>query len=180
MSLTVPEASVDAEAATVRPETLHSLPHGSSAQASANAGVDRPRPRPAGVPVNASLRAVVFVSRVDDELDRVMRYLAFLGTDSVRAVHLGDTDAALGAQFWARYGRALEFVPPRNGIGGRRRAVHHARAIVRAEQAAEPDGLLAVVVPASRDGRGLVRRASDRRVRAGMLNESGVLILNLP
>ena len=179
MSLTIPEASVDAETATARPETLHSLPHGSSAQASANAGVDRPRPRPAGVPVNASLRAVVFVSRVDDELDRVMRYLAFLGTESVRAVHLGDPDATLGAQFWARYGRALEFAPRHPRAGGRR-AVRRARAVVRAEQAAEPDGLLAVVVPGSRDGRGLVQRASERRVRAGMLNESGVLILNLP
>ena len=109
-----------------------------------------------------------------------MRYLAFLGTDSVRAVHLGDTDAALGAQFWARYGRALDFVPPRHRIAGGRRAVRRARAVGRAEQAAEPEGLLAVVVPGSRDGRGLVRRASERRVRAGMLNESGVLILNLP
>ena len=129
MSLTIPEASVDA---TDRPETGHSLPHVSPEQASANAGVDRPRPRPAGVPVTvrtpdgaaasfpAGLRALVFVSHVDDHLDRAMRYLTELGADSVRAVHLGRADTGLGASFWARYGRALEFVE--RGQGAVRRA----------------------------------------------------------
>ena len=175
MSLTVPEASGDGAHATDRPETRSSLPRGFPAQPSANAGVDRPRPRPAGVPVTAPLRAVVFVSRVDAELDRAMRCLARLGTDSLRAVHLGATDATLGAEFWARYGHALEFVP--RG----RASVREARAVVRAEHAADPDALVAVVVPASRNGsRGhLVQRAGERRMRAGMLHESGVLLLNL-
>jgi hypothetical protein len=130
--------------------------------------------------VNAPLRAVVFVYRVDEELDRVMRYLAYLGTDSVRAVHLGETDAVLGAEFWARYGHALEFAPPSRRSRGRG-AVRRARALVRAEHATEPDGLLAVVVAGSRDrSSGLVERANERRVRAGMLNESGVMLVNMP
>ena len=177
MSLTIPEASVDA---TARPETSHSLPLGSPEQASANAGVDRPRPRPAGVSASAGppagLRAVVFVSRVDDGLDRALRYLAHLGSNSVRAVHLGGANAGLGAEFWARYGRALEFVPRRRSV------VHRARAVVRAECAADPDGVLAVVVPgcADRGRRHLVRRAGQRRVQAGILRESGVIIVNAP
>ena len=185
MSLTIPEASVDA---TDRPETSHSLPHVSPEQASANAGVDRPRPRPAGVPVTvrtpggaaasfpAGLRALVFVSRVDEQLDRAMRYLTELGTDSVRAVHLGRADTGLGASFWARYGRALEFVPRRHGW------VRGARAVVRAECEADPEHVLAVVVPGSADRRSrpLVRRVADRRVQAGVQRESGVIVVDVP
>ena len=174
MSLTVPEASVDGAIAKARPETLHSLPHGSSEQASANAGVDRPRPRPAGVPVTGTLRAVVFVSRVDADLERAMQCLAQLGTASVRAVHLGVADATLGAEFWARYGHELEFVP--HG----RASVREARAVVRAEHAADPDALIAVVVAGTRNGgpSRLVQRSGERRMRAGMLSESRVLVLN--
>jgi hypothetical protein len=184
MSLTIPEASVDA---TDRPETGHSLPHVSPEQASANAGVDRPRPRPAGVPVSvrtpdgaaasfpAGLRALVFVSRVDDHLDRAMRYLTELGADSVRAVHLGRADTGLGALFWARYGRALEFVERGQG------AVRRARTLVRAECAATPEQVLAVLVPGSAAARRrrLAGRA-QRRVQAGLLGESGVIIVNAP
>ncbi len=176
MSLTIPEASVDA---TARPETSHSLPHGSPEQASANAGVDRPRPRPAGVPASAGLpaglRAVVFVFRVDDALDRAMRYLAQLGSETVRAVHLGATNAGLGAEFWARYGRALEFLPRGHA------RVRGARAVVRAECQADPERVLAVVVPGSADpaSRHLVRRVAERRVQAGVLRESGVIIVTV-
>ena len=174
MSLTVPEASVDGEPPKARPETRHSLPRGSSEQASANAGVDRPRPRPAGVPVSRPLRAVVFVSRVDSELDRAMQCLAQLGTESVRAVHIGGSDATLGAEFWARYGHALEFVP--RG----RKWIRDARAVVRAEHAAEPDALVAVVVPQAHNGSSkIVQRAGERRMRAGLLDEPGVIVLNL-
>ncbi|HZP27869.1 MAG TPA: hypothetical protein VFC99_02860 [Acidimicrobiia bacterium] len=121
------------------------------------------------------LRAVVFVSQVDAELDRAMHYLHRLGTESVRAVHLGDNDATLGAEFWARYGHALEFV------AGGRGSLREARAVVRAEHAADPDGLVAVVVPATRrNGRAhLVQRAGERRIRAGMLAEPGVILLNV-
>ena len=121
------------------------------------------------------LRAVVFVSRVDAELDRAMQCLAQLGSESVRAVHLGAANATLGAEFWARYGHGLEFVP--RG----RTWVRDARAVVRAEHAADPDALVAVVVPASRNGERahLVQRAGERRMRAGLLNEPGVIVLNL-
>jgi hypothetical protein len=125
--------------------------------------------------VTRPLRAVVFVSRVDAELDRAMQCLAQLGSESVRAVHLGGTDATLGAEFWARYGHPLEFVP--RG----RKWVRDARAVVRSEHDTDPDALVAVVVPASHNGdrTHVVARAGERRIRAGLLSEPGVIVLNL-
>jgi hypothetical protein len=125
--------------------------------------------------VSRPLRAVVFVSRVDAELDRAMQCLAQLGSESVRAVHLGGTDATLGAEFWARYGHALEFVP--RG----RKWVRDARSVVRSEHDADPDALVAVVVPAAHNGdrTHVVARVGERRMRAGLLHEPGVIVLNL-
>ena len=71
------------------------------------------------------LAAVVLVSRVDDGLDRAMRYVDHLDADRVRAVHVGPEDRNLGAAFWARYGCKLEFVTSQRGLvqdGARARA----------------------------------------------------------
>ena len=68
------------------------------------------------------LAAVVLVSRVDDGLDRAMRYVDHLDADRVRAVHVGPEDRNLGAAFWARYGCKLEFVTSQRGLVQARRA----------------------------------------------------------
>ncbi len=123
------------------------------------------------------LAAVVLVSRLDDGLDRAMRYVDHLGADRVRAVHIGPEDRSLGAAFWARYGEALEFVPVQRGL------VRTARAVVRSERAEYADHLCAVVVPETIEEARLshVLRHNDAlRLKAGLLMERGIVVVNLP
>jgi amino acid transporter len=125
----------------------------------------------------SGLDAVVLVSRVDDGLDRAMRYVDHLDADKVRAVHVGAEDRNLGAAFWARYGRPLEFVPLQRGL------VRTARGVVRTERAETPGHVVAVVVPETIEDariRAIVRHNAALRLKAGMLFEPGVVVVNLP
>ena len=79
------------------------------------AKLDEPDPTLAIATANR-LATVVLVSRVDDGLDRAMRYVAHLDADRVRAVHVGAEDRNLAAAFWARYDCQLEFVPSQRGL----------------------------------------------------------------
>jgi amino acid transporter len=138
--------------------------------------LDEPDPELAIASSN-HLGAIVLVSRVDDGLDRAMRYVDHLDCDRVRAVHVGTEDRNLGAVFWARYGRKLEFVEPHGGL------VKTARAMVQAERGEHPEHLCAVVVPETiEDARlGHVIRHNDAlRLKAGLLFEKGIVILNIP
>ena len=126
------------------------------------------------------LRAMVLVSRVDDGLDRAMRYVSLLDTEAdagVRAVHVGAPDASLGAEFWARYGRTLEFVSGGRGL------VRSARALVKTERAGRPDEVLAVVVPETIEESRfwhVIRHSAALRLKAGLLFEPGALVVNVP
>src|SRR3954447_19581848 len=123
------------------------------------------------------LAAVVLVSRVDDGLDRAMRYVDHLDAERVRAVHVGSEDRILGAAFWARYGCKLEFVPSQRGL------VKTARALVQSERAEFADHLCAVVVPETIEEARLahVLRHNDAlRLKAGLLFERGIVVVNLP
>src|SRR5262249_57209087 len=96
--------------------------------------LDEPDPALA-VASSSRLSAVVLVSRVDEGLDRAMRYVDHLEVDRIRAVHVGPDDRNLGAAFWARYGCKLEFVPTQGGL------VKTARALVQSERAEYADHL---------------------------------------
>jgi len=135
-------------------------------------------PDPALAVANAKrLAAVVLVSRVDDGLDRAMRYTDHLDADRVRAVHVGPEDRNLGAAFWARYGRKLEFVASQRGL------VKTARALVQSERAEYADHLCAVVVPETIEDarvRYVLRHNDALRLKAGLLFEPGIVVVNLP
>jgi amino acid transporter len=138
--------------------------------------LDEPDPELAIASSN-HLGVVVLVSRVDGGLDRAMRYVEHLEADRVRAVHVGADDRSLGAAFWARYGRTLDFVEPHGGL------VKTARAVVRSERAEHPEHLCAVVVPETIEDARLahVMRHNDAlRLKAGMLFERGVVVVNIP
>ena len=123
------------------------------------------------------LAALVLVSRVDEGLDRAMRYVDHLDSDRVRAIHIGPEDRNLGAAFWARYGQALEFVPQSHGL------VRTARAIVQQERSEHSDHLCAVVVPEMIEEQkfSYVFRHNDAlRLKAGLLFERGIVVVNLP
>ena len=135
-------------------------------------------PDPALAVANAKrLAAVVLVSRVDDGLDRAMRYTDHLDADRVRAVHVGPEDRNLGAAFWARYGCKLEFVTSQRGL------VKTARALVQSERAEFADHLCAVVVPETIEDarlRHVLRHNDALRLKAGLLFEPGIVVVNLP
>ena len=135
-------------------------------------------PDPALAVANAKrLAAVVLVSRVDDGLDRAMRYTDHLDADRVRAVHVGPEDRNLGAAFWARYGCKLEFVTSQRGL------VKTARALVQSERAEFADHLCAVVVPETIEDarlRFVLRHNDALRLKAGLLFEPGIVVVNLP
>lgn len=138
--------------------------------------LDEPDPALAGAQ-SGRLSALVLVSRVDDGLDRAMRYVDHLDSDWLRAVHVGPEDRNLAAAFWARYGRALEFVPQSRGL------VRTARAVVAQERADHSGHLCAVVVPEviERARLSYVFRHNDAlRLKAGLLFERGVVVVNLP
>ncbi len=142
--------------------------------------LDQPDPDLPILRDRTKLRALVLVSRVDDGLDRAMRYVGQLETeadDGVHAVHIGAPDASLGAEFWARYGKTLEFASGGRGL------VRSARALVKADRTARPDEVLAVVVPEVIDeGRFLhvMRHNAALRLKAGLLFEPGALVVNVP
>src|SRR3954453_20977937 len=123
------------------------------------------------------LAAVVLVSPVDDGLDRAMRYVDRVDAERVRAVHVGSEDRVLGAAFWARYGCKLEFVPSHHGL------VKTARALVQSERAEFADHLCAVVVPETIEEarlRHVLRHNDALRLKAGMLFEKGIVVVNIP
>ena len=138
--------------------------------------LDEPDPELAIASSN-HLGAVVLVSRVDDGLDRAMRYVDHLEPDRVHAVHVGPEDRSLGAAFWARYGRKLAFVDAQGGL------VKTARAVVRSERGEHPEHLCAVVVPETIEDARLahvIKHNDALRLKAGMLFEKGVVVLNIP
>jgi hypothetical protein len=138
--------------------------------------LDEPDPELAIASSN-HLGAVVLVSRVDDGLDRAMRYVDHLDADRVRAVHVGPEDRSLGAAFWARYGRKLDFVEPHGGL------VKTARSLVQSERGEHPDHLCAVVVPETIEDARLthvIKHNDALRLKAGMLFEKGVVVVNIP
>jgi amino acid transporter len=140
------------------------------------AKLDEPDPTLAIASANR-LAAVVLVSRVDDGLDRAMRYVAHLDADRVRAVHIGPEDRNLAAAFWARYDHQLEFVPSQHGL------VKTARALVQSERAEYTNHLCAVVVPETIEQarmRHVVRHNGALRLKAGMLFEKGIVVVNIP
>ena len=119
----------------------------------------------------------MLVSRVDDGLDRAMRYVDHLDADRVRAVHVGPEDRNLGAAFWARYGCKLEFVTSQRGL------VKTARALVQSERAELADHLCAVVVPETIEDarlRHVLRHNDALRLKAGLLFERGIVVVNIP
>jgi amino acid transporter len=121
--------------------------------------------------------AIVMVSRVDDGLDRAMHYVEQLDAVHVRAVHIGAEDRTLGAAFWARYGVALDAVKSDRGL------VRTARELVRAARAECPDRVVAVVVPETIEEARVahvVRHNRALRLKAGMLFEQGVVVVNVP
>src|SRR3954447_23531742 len=123
------------------------------------------------------LGAVVLVSRVDEGLDRAMRYVDHLGPDRVRAVHVGAEDRSVGAAFWARYGCTLDFVSSHGGL------VKTARALVQSERAEQPDHLCAVVVPETIEEprlRHVLKHNDALRLKAGLLFEKGIVVVNIP
>jgi len=130
-------------------------------------GLDRP----------GRLDAVVLVARLDDALDRAMRYVQGLGADRTRAVHIGPEDRAVAAAFWARHGRPLEFVPRQRGL------VRTARALGRTERAEYADHVVAVVIPEVHAGRSWWRRFSwddAWRLETGLLFDSDVIVVRAP
>ncbi len=119
---------------------------------------------------------VVFVSKLDVGLDRAMRYLEALPSDEVRCVHIGPESKALAGAFWARYERELEFAPGR-------KIVKTARGLAHAERKEHPDRVVAVVIPEMIEDtrwRHLLRYSTALRLKAGLLLESGVVVVNVP
>jgi amino acid transporter len=123
------------------------------------------------------LDVVVLVSRVDAALDRAMRYVDGLDSRVVRVVHVGAEDRGLAAGLWARYGHELEFVPQSRGL------VRTARELARTERREHPEDVLAVVVPEQiEEARAwyLLRHNRALRLKAGLLFERGVVVVNVP
>jgi amino acid transporter len=123
------------------------------------------------------LELVVFVSRLDESLDRAMRYVASVGADEVHAVHVGNPKTSLAAAFGARYGIPLSFEPKRGGFTGT------ARRYVRTLHSEHPDRFLAAVVPELIEGTGWVHMGVHNRalrLKAGLLFEPGMSVVSLP
>jgi hypothetical protein len=90
---------------------------------------------------------------------------------------VGPDDRSLGAAFWARYGCKLEFVAPDGGL------VKTARNLVRGERVERAEHLCAVVVPETiEDARftHVVRHNDALRLKAGLLFEKGIVVVNIP
>ena len=126
---------------------------------------------------SSRLDVIVLVSHVDEALDRAMRYVGDLDRRRMRAVHVGAEDRGLGAAFWARYGCPLEFAPRLGGL------VHTVRELARGERREHPDDVLAVVVPEQIEEprlRHVLKHNDALRLKAGLLFERGVVVVNVP
>jgi hypothetical protein len=121
---------------------------------------------------------VVLVSRVDEGLDRAMRYAERLDADQLVAIHSGNAQRTLGAQFWARYGRTLHFQAEGRGL------VRSAQMWARAHRTAHDDGIVGIVVPevvrGARWGLRRPRPGKALRVRASLLTDPGMTVVVPP
>jgi amino acid transporter len=123
------------------------------------------------------LEVVVFVSRLDEGLERAMHYAASLEADAIHAVHIGRPKTSLATAFWARYGVALGFEP------SRRRFVRTARRFVRNLRSEHPDRFMAAVVPEVVEETSwfhVLFHSRALRLKAGLLFEPGVAVINIP
>jgi amino acid transporter len=128
-------------------------------------------------PAHRRLDMVVLVSHVDEGLDRAMAYVAAIAPDRARCIHFGPPSRSLAAAFWARHGRELESQPAPRGV------VRAARRLVRATHEEHPDRYLAVVVPEIiEESRWwhVIRHNRALRLKAGLLFERGVVVVNIP
>jgi amino acid transporter len=138
--------------------------------------LDEPDPELA-IASSSHVGVIVLVSRVDEGLDRAMRYVDHLEADHVKAIHVGPEDRNLGAAFWARYGCKLDFVSAHGGL------VKTARALVQSERAEHPRHLCAVVVPETIEDARLahvIRHNDALRLKGGLLYEKGIVVVNIP
>lgn len=123
------------------------------------------------------LDLLVLVGRVDEGVDRAMAYVNSIAPDRTRSVHFGPPSRSLAAAFWARYGTELEFAPARDGV------VRAARRCARDAHAEDPDRLLAIVVPEVIERAKwwhVVRHSRALRLKASLLFERGVVVVNVP
>jgi hypothetical protein len=128
-------------------------------------------------PSHRRLDMVVLVAHVDEGLDRAMAYVAGIAPDRARCIHFGPPSRSLAAAFWARHGRELEFQPAKRGV------IRAARRLIRATHDEHPDRFLAVVVPEVIEQsrwRYVLRHNRALRLKAGLLFERGVVVVNIP
>jgi amino acid transporter len=123
------------------------------------------------------LELVVFVSRLDEGLERAMHYAASLEADGIHAVHIGRPKTSLATAFWARYGVPLAFEPTG------RRFTRTARRFVRKLRSEHPDRFVAAVVPELVEETSWLQVALHSRplrLKASLLFEPGVAVINVP
>jgi hypothetical protein len=123
------------------------------------------------------LEPVVFVSRLDEGLERAMHYAASLEADGIHAVHIGRPKTSLATAFWARYGVTLAFEPTH------RRFTRTARRFVRNLRSQHPDRFVAAVVPELVEETNWLQvllHSRALRLKAGLLFEPGVAVINVP
>lgn len=123
------------------------------------------------------LDALVLVSKIDEGLDRAMRYFDTLRPDESRCVHFGEPSRKLAAAFWARYGRELEFEPMRRGL------VRTARRVARSRYREHPTHTIAVIMPEVIEKSKLLaqlRHSRALRLKTGLLFERGIVLVNVP
>lgn len=123
------------------------------------------------------VRESAFVARLDESVERAMRYVASIASDDVHTLHIGKPKTSLATAFEARYGTPLAFEPKRSGLTGT------ARRFVRGLRAAHPDRFVAAVVPEVIEETGWVHLALSHqalRLKAGLLCEPGVSVINVP
>ena len=123
------------------------------------------------------LELVVFVSRLDEGLERAMHYAASLEADGIHAVHVGRPKTSLATAFWARYGVTLDFEP------SHRTFTRTARRFVRNLRSEHPDRFVAAVVPELVEETNWLQVALHSRalrLKAGLLFEPGVAVINVP
>jgi amino acid transporter len=123
------------------------------------------------------LTIIVFVAQLDESLERAMRYVAGADADDVQAVHLGTPKSSLASAFEVRYAIPLLFEPKQGGVPA------SARRFMRALRAQHPDRFVAAIVPELIETPGWVHMARHNhafRLKAGLLLEAGVSVINVP
>jgi hypothetical protein len=123
------------------------------------------------------LAMIVFVAQLDESLQRAMRYVAGVDADDVHAVHIGKPKSSLALAFEARYAIPLVFEPKQGGLAAT------ARRFVRGLRAQHPDRFVAAIVPELIQTPGWVHMARHNhafRLKAGLLLEAGVSVINVP